>query len=127
MANETDLRLKYKQEAGDILITGIVNVINESLRNIFLTKIGSRLFNRRFGSNLANLLFEPMSELVSEFILIEIQQTIDRLEPRIRIDYNNTQIVPDYDNNLYRLQLTYTIIESENIGEFNLVLERSLQ
>lgn len=124
MVDEVDLRLKYKQEKGDILVSGLEATINESLRNIFATNIGTRLFNRNFGSRITNLLFEPMSDSVSKFILIETQQVLERLEPRVLLSYSQSQVIPDFDNNAYRVKLIYNILNTEDTGEFNTFLER---
>ena len=123
MVNEVDLRLRYKQEKGDILVTGLVPVINESIKNILGTRIGNRLFNRSFGSSITSLLFEPMSDAVARFILIETQQVLERLEPRIIVSSNRSQIKPDYDNNLYTIRLKYIVLETGETGEFNTFLE----
>ena len=127
MVNETDLRLNYKKEAGDILVNGLIPVINESIRNILGTNIGTRLFNRRFGSKLSNLLFEPMGDLVSQYILMEIQQVLERYEPRVEISYAQSHVKPNYDSNAYQVQIIYRVIDSEDIGEFNSFLERVIQ
>lgn len=127
MVNETDLRLNYKKEAGDILVNGLIPVINESIRNILGTNIGTRLFNRRFGSKLSNLLFEPMGDLVSQYILMEIQQVLERYEPRVEISYAQSHVKPNYDGNAYQVQIIYRVIDSEDIGEFNSFLERVIQ
>ena len=124
MVEEVDLRRRYKQERGDILVSGLVETINESLKNILGTQTGTRLFNRDFGSRIANLLFEPMSDSVAKFLQIEIQQVIERFEPRIEISYAQSQIIPVFDQNLYRVKLVYRIISSEDTGEFNTFLER---
>lgn len=127
MVNETDLRLNYKKEAGDILVNGLIPVINESIRNILGTNIGTRLFNRRFGSKLSNLLFEPMGDLVSQYILMEIQQVLERYEPRVEISYAQSYVKPNYDSNAYQVQIIYRVVDSEEIGEFNSFLERVIQ
>ena len=127
MVNETDLRLNYKKEAGDILVNGLIPVINESIRNILGTNIGTRLFNRRFGSKLSNLLFEPMGDLVSQYILMEIQQVLERYEPRVEISYAQSHVKPNYDSNAYQVQIIYRVVDSEEIGEFNSFLERVIQ
>lgn len=124
MVDETDLRLRYKQERGDIVVSGLVPVINESLRNILDTQIGTRLFNRGFGSKIRNLLFEPMSSVVAKIILLEVQQALELFEPRVRLLYSESQVFPDYDNNLYKVKLYYEIINSQEVGEFDTFLRR---
>ena len=124
MVQEVDLRLRYKQERGDILVSNTEEAINESLRNIFDTNIGTRLFNRSFGSRIQNILFEPMSEVSAKFILMEMQQVVDRLEPRVKLIQSQSQIIPEFDNNAYNVRLTYRILDTDDTGNFNLFLER---
>lgn len=127
MAEDVDLRLKYKQERGDILVSGIKESVNESIKNILNTNIGTRLFNRGFGSQISNLLFEPMTDFVARFLLIEIQQVLERLEPRVELSYSQSQVLPDFDNNLYEIRLVYRILDNEDTGEFNTFLERNVR
>lgn len=125
MVDETDLRARYRQERGDVLVKGEAEVIKESLRNIFSTTTGSRFFNRGFGSRLNFLLFEPMSDTTAKFILIEIQQTLERFEPRVQLNFRTSDVVPDFDNNLYRLKLQYVLVQTNTTSSFELALERN--
>lgn len=124
MVNEVDLRLKYKQQKGDILVTNTSGVIDESIANIMNTRTGNRLFNRGFGSTVTDLLFEPMSPFAGVFLLLEIQKVLDRLEPRVNLLYSQSQVIPDYDNNGYYVKLVYRIIQTNDTSEFNTFLER---
>lgn len=123
MANEVDLRRNYKLEPGNVLITNTVDAINESIKNILGTMVGSRLFNRGFGSRLAFLLFEPMSEITSTLIKLEIQDALDVWEPRVEIVFGQSEIIPIYDKNIYQIRLVYRIIDSQDVGEFDSFLE----
>lgn len=122
MTEETDIRLRYRQERGDILVTGIVEVLNESINQIIETRRGTRLFNRSFGSNVGDLLFEPMSSLVSDIILMEIQQAVETWEPRVKVLLNRSTVAPFPEENLYRVRIVYQILESSESVEFDTVL-----
>lgn len=123
MANERDLRLRYGQQAGDILVRGIVDAVNESIREILETRKGTRLFNRGFGSNLGNLLFEPVSGLIANLILLEVQQIVDRFEPRVVVLLNRSTVKAFPDQNLYQIRIGYRIRDTEDTAEFNTILE----
>ena len=124
MVNEVDLRLKYKQQKGDVLITDLRGVIGESISNILNTRTGNRLFNRGFGSTITDLLFEPMTPFVGKFLLLEIEEVLDRYEPRIELVFSQSQVVPDYDNNGYYLKIVYRILQTNDVSEYNTFLER---
>ena len=123
MTDEVDLRLRYGQQQGDILVRGLENAINESINEILETQIGSRFFNRNFGSRLRNLLFEPMSDLTARIILIEIQQVVEDFEPRVRVLFNRSSVKARFDEYIYEVTVGYQILESEDTGEFNIFLE----
>lgn len=127
MANEVDLRLKYKQEKGDVLITDLRGVIDESLSNIMNTRVGNRLFNRGFGSSVTNLLFEPMTPFVGKFLLLEIEKVLDKFEPRVELLFSQSEVIPDYDNNGYYIKVVYRILQTNDTSEFNTFLERLIR
>lgn len=59
--------------------------IHESLIILFGTTIGERLFSPKYGLNMHELLFEPMSTTLRTLLLERIQTAILVYEPRIRI------------------------------------------
>lgn len=122
-----DLRLRYKQTEGDVLVSGIVASVNESISNILNTRQGSRLFNRGFGTGLSSLLFEPMGELTGSLLLLAIDQAISKYEPRVQISFNDSEVIPDYDNNGYLIRITYQILGRQEVGEFDTFLSSELR
>ena len=128
MTSETnDLRLRYKQEQGDVLVKGLVASINESISNIINTMQGTRLFNRGFGAGIGNLLFEPMSDQNASILLISVDQAIERHEPRARLLFNQSEAIPDFDNNGYELRLVYQVLGREETSEYDTFLESQLK
>jgi phage baseplate assembly protein W len=122
MVDDADIRMRYGQERGDILLTDIVEQINESIRNILETRVGSRLFNRSFGSGITDLLFEPISDLIASLVFIRVQRAIDTFEPRVRFLPNRSSVSADPDNNIYQIRLAYIILETGETSEFDTIL-----
>lgn len=123
MTESTDLRLRYKQSEGDILVDGIIAEINESISQIIETKPGTRLFNRSFGSGINNILFELISDHNAALLLILLEQAVDTFEPRVSLLFNFSEVIPDYINNGYNIRIVYNIIGREDTGEFNTFLQ----
>lgn len=124
MVNEVDLNLFYKQKKGDVLITDLRGVIDESIANILNTRIGNRLFNRGFGSTVTDLLFEPMTPFVGKFLLLEIEKVLDRFEPRVELVFSQSEAIADYDNNGYEIRIVYRILQTNDVSKFNTFLNR---
>ena len=81
--------------------------IVKSLETCFLTPKYSRIFRRKFGSTLDNLLFQPMSDITASAVGFELKQVAENWESRISNIYIN--VIPDYTNQVYYVEMTYTI------------------
>jgi hypothetical protein len=66
-------------------ITSDVSLINQSIKIILDTPIGSRLFLPDFGSRLSELLFEPNDEVLHDLLSLFISQSLDKWENRIKV------------------------------------------
>ena len=81
--------------------------IVKSLETCFTTPRFSRVFRRKFGSRLLSLLFEPLDQITADAIGFELKQVAEQWEKRI--SNINVVVIPDYDNQQYYVELTYTI------------------
>ena len=54
------------------------------------------------------MLFEPLDYGSSALIQREIKETLERYEPRVRVDV--ILVTPDFQNNGFEVELEYTII-----------------
>ena len=81
--------------------------INQSIMTILGTVPGQRLFRPAFGSNIYELLFEPMNQDTAAAIKNAIINAIAAWEPRIVLA--NSLVYPDYPNQAYYVNLEYTI------------------
>lgn len=113
----TDLSLTFKQNPlnQDLIALKNETAIARSIRNLVLTATGERFFNPNIGSRVSRLLFDNMSEIVSDLISDEIRSTISTYEPRVRL----TEVIvnPNYDNNEYELIIRYNIIGIDAIPQ----------
>ena len=82
-------------------------VIN-SVKNLISTSRYERPFQPLLGSGVRNLLFENMDSITASLLEREIFQTLDNFEPRVSVKEVN--VSPDYDNNTYRIGMTFFII-----------------
>lgn len=81
--------------------------IVKSLETCFTTPRFSRVFRRKFGSRLLDLLFQPLDQITADAIGFELKQVAEQWEKRIA--NINVVVIPDYDNQQYYVELTYTI------------------
>ena len=95
----------------DLIAIKNENAIARSIRNIVFTTPGEKFFNPSFGSRITESLFENIDDITATIIVDEIRESIQNYEPRV--DLNNVEAFPDYDNNSFDLVITYTIIGSE--------------
>lgn len=93
---ESSLELVYNEDA-----------INKSIVNILGTRKGSRVFRRRFGSFVNDILFDPMDSTSVSRLKREIIDAIGEWEPRIIM--NSAEVLPDYPNQRYFVELNYRI------------------
>ena len=91
-------------------IIGVKNdtAIARSIRNLVLTTPGERFFNPDLGSGVSKVLFETIDEISSSVIRDEIEETILRFEPRVKLE--DVRVKPNYDNNEFDVTVTYTIV-----------------
>ena len=91
-------------------IIGIKNstAIARSIRNLVLTVPGERFFNEDLGSRVSEILFDNLDEISASAIRDEIEETIIKYEPRVKLD--NVKVEPNYDNHEFDVTITYDVI-----------------
>lgn len=105
----------------DLIAIKNETAISRSIRNLISTIIGEAPYSDK-GSNLYNLLFENLTPTTASLIQSEIEEVINRFEPRVSLISVNA--TPDYDNNTYNVVITYTIVGIDVLPQqLTLVLE----
>ena len=105
-----DISMSFEVNPINADIIGVKNdtAIARSIRNLVLTTPGERFFNEDLGSGVSEVLFDTVDDISSAVIRDEIEQTIVRFEPRVKLQ--DVKVDPDYDNNEFNVTVTYDII-----------------
>ena len=82
--------------------------IARSIRNIVFTSPGEKIFNPEFGSEISKVLFENIDEISAISIKHEIETSIRNYEPRVNLE--EVDIEPNYDNNQFDVRINYRIV-----------------
>ena len=92
-------------------IIGVKNdtAIARSIRNLIFTVPGERFFNENLGSKVSQTLFDTVDDISASSIRDEIEETIIKYEPRVKL--NNVKVQPNYYNYEFDFTITY-----DNIG-----------
>ena len=108
-----DISMSFEVNPINADIIGVKNetAISRSIRNLVLTTPGERFFNEDLGSKVSEILFDVVDEISASVIRDEIESTIIRFEPRVKLE--DVKIEPDYDNNEFNVTIKYDIIGIE--------------
>ena len=96
--------------------------VKRSVRNLINTNHYERFFRPELGYGLRGLLFEPMTEITTQFIKQKIIELLNFYEPRIRL----TSVIVDnqMDENAYSVRISFNIIGTQTPVEVETFLER---
>ena len=121
-----DLSVTFKKHpvTDDLVQVKDKAAIVQSITGLLLTMKGERPFQPELGCDIKRILFEPLDYASAGTIKKEVKETLDRYEPRIRID--DIVCEPDFDNNGYNVELTFTMIGREDAPiAVEFILERT--
>ena len=125
-----DINVSFRYQDLQGLIVYDEDVVKRMVANILATPIGSDHFEPTFGSNIPYRLMDPISDKTSWLLY---QDSIGALntwleERRIITLHKPACYVRPIDNNPdlegYEIQMTYTIIKSSVVAQFNSFLLR---
>ena len=105
---------------GDIPVLRDNRAINASIKNCVMIIVGERPFNRNFGSQVNDSLFEMCDQITAAEIEQEINRSIRYNEPRVEL--NNIQVKAIPEKNEFQIEITYNIVGSEEVFTFETVL-----
>jgi len=96
-------------------------IIN-SVKNLVLTNHYERPFQPQIGSNIRRLLFENVDSVTASQIEREIVETISNFEPRVQV--SKVTVVASPDENGFKVNLEFFVINNANPITINFFLER---
>ena len=100
--------------------------VKRALYNIVMTRKGERFFKPDLGSNVADLLFEPLDSATASLLKDEIEYVIRKYEPRINL--LRCDVEANYDNNGFECAISFEIIGIESdvqVRDIEFFLERT--
>jgi phage baseplate assembly protein W len=96
--------------------------VNRSIRNLLRTNRGERLYQPDIGSDLQQLLFEPMIASTGDLIRKFVQNTITNYEPRAKV--LNVNVLAYEENNAYSVTIYYMLINRQDPVQLTVTLDR---
>ena len=108
-----DVSMSFKKNPLNDDLIGLknANAIARSIKNIVFTFPGEKPFNESFGSRISRLLFDNFDDLTASNIKDEIESSIRRFEPRVRL--RSVQTTPDFAGNAFDVQIIYDFIGAD--------------
>lgn len=97
--------------SNDLIALKNENAIARSVRNIIFTVPGEKMFNPDFGTNITDSLFELLDETSATVIKDQIMYSLETYEQRISLI--DVIVSPDFDNNGYDVEISYSIIGAD--------------
>jgi phage baseplate assembly protein W len=83
--------------------------VENSIRNILLTPIGSLPSSPEFGSRLSSLLFSAMNSNIVDVVKGEITSSIEMWEKRVTVKFVDVQPHPEYNSLEIKVYFTLKI------------------
>ena len=105
-----DISMSFEVNPINNDIIGVKNdtAIARSIRNLIFTVPGERFFNENLGSKVSQILFDTVDDISASAIRDEIEETIIKYEPRVRL--KDIRVKPDFDNYTFDVTIVYDII-----------------
>ena len=95
----------------DLIAMKNENAIARSVKNIVFTNPGEKFFNPRFGSRITDSLFENADDFTAIEIQTQIQESIRRYEPRVRLQ--SVDAFANIDGYAFDVVIKYDIIGAD--------------
>lgn len=126
LINYKDFNFNFKSHpvTNDLLVVKNEDAIKQSIKALLLTNRGERLFNSKIGTNLREILFEPLDFASASSVKDEIFRCLSNFEPRITIQ--TLEVIPNDREDGYDVILIYGINSRDNrIVEVDFFLDRT--
>ena len=120
--SDLDLTFTMHPVKKDIVLSVDDQAVIRAVRNLIMTNHYERPFHPEIGSNVRRLLFDNLDTVTASAIESEIRTTITNFEPRVSI--TNIQVLPDGDNNGFKVYLEFTVVNLTTPVTINFFLER---
>ena len=108
--------------SNDLVTLSNESAISRAVRNLVLTKIAERPFNRDLGTKVKDALFENFDAITANIIEDEIRFILNRYEERITL--REVSVLHDNDSSIVECKIQYEIVGRPNtLQELTFALE----
>jgi phage baseplate assembly protein W len=121
--SDFDLSFAANPVTGDLAKKYDVNAVKQSLKTLILTRFYERPFQPKLGSPIYAMLFDNIDVISANRLQLELELLISKYEPRVLTQ--NIEVIPEYDLNAFRVDLTFQVIGVEGPVTFSTILRRS--
>lgn len=97
----------FDRQTGNVDLVSNIEDIEQSLSILLSTSLGERVMQPKYGCNLADYLFEPISSSMIGYIKDRVKSAILFYEPRIIAD--NIEVTQDDSTELFEGKFTITL------------------
>jgi len=99
----------FNKDSNNIEMVSQYLDIKQSLEIYFNTKLGERIMRPDYGCVIHNHLFDRLDQSVLDVLSFELTQNIGIIEPRIKVDKINVNMISPNDG-LIEVVVDYTVI-----------------
>jgi hypothetical protein len=99
---------------GGIRLTSGADDIDRSIRIVLMTAPGERVMRPRFGCEIWDLVFEPVTPSLLGLITDAVERALGQWEPRIDVESVDVTDDPD-DSALVRVHITYRVKATNDV------------
>ena len=119
---DIDMKFGANFVSGDIAKKYDIAAIRQSMKNIIYTRVNERPFDPTWGSQVHQLLYEPIDSITSNALRKLVVQAIENHEPRVKIE--TVTVDPKPEQNEYIVNLYFFAIGIKEIQQMDIVLSR---
>ena len=121
---DVSMSFKVSPLTYDLIANKNETAIARSIRNLILTTPGERPFNPELGSQVSQLLFEPIDNITTQALKEQIENTVNNFEPRVRL--RQVVVKPNFDADEYDISIRYDIVGIEaNSQQLSFALQQT--
>lgn len=121
---DVSMSFKVSPLTYDLIANKNETAIARSIRNLILTTPGERPFNPELGSQVSQLLFEPIDDITTQALKEQIENTVNNFEPRVRL--RQVVVKPNFDADEYDISIRYDIVGIEaNSQQLSFALQQT--
>ena len=121
--SDLDLFFGKKNSDSDIQKITDIQAVKRSIRNLVQLNTYEKPFRPEIAGGVREMLFEPMSPVVSAMIARKIEDVIENFEPRARLV--SVRSLPDLDRNAYEVIVEFYVVNTPTeLVDISLMLER---